>query len=136
MQANRNSQTTSTKCQYQAAASKPKCCCGVKAPLSARIEADSQEDRADDHVRAVEARRHEECRAVAVAGEAESGVAVFDGLEDRERHAEQDCQHETDDEAAAIVLQKRMVRPRYRAARGQQNERVDAAVVPKDRTCA
>src|SRR3990170_837595 len=36
MQVNRNSHTTSTKCQYQAAASKPKCCFGVKSPLLAR----------------------------------------------------------------------------------------------------
>src|ERR1700687_5369461 len=32
MQANRNSHTTSTKCQYQAADSKPGCCFGVKCP--------------------------------------------------------------------------------------------------------
>ena len=37
MKVNRNSHTTSTKCQYQAAASKPKCCSGVKPPYSKRI---------------------------------------------------------------------------------------------------
>ena len=37
MQKNRNSQTTSTKCQYQAAASKPKCCLGEKPPFISRI---------------------------------------------------------------------------------------------------
>ncbi len=37
MQKNRNSHTTSTKCQYHAAASKPKCCFGVKSPRDARI---------------------------------------------------------------------------------------------------
>src|SRR5215475_3537477 len=36
MQANRNSQTTSTKCQYHAANSKPRCCFGVKWPAIAR----------------------------------------------------------------------------------------------------
>src|SRR6516162_5798314 len=36
MQVNRNSQTTSTKCQYQAAASNPKCRSGVKWPARAR----------------------------------------------------------------------------------------------------
>src|SRR5215468_12733808 len=36
MHANRNSQTTSTKCQYQAANSKPRCCFGVKCPAIAR----------------------------------------------------------------------------------------------------
>ena len=74
MQANRNSHTTSTKCQYQAAASKPKCCFGVKAPCQRAEQAHQQEDRADEHVRAVEARRHEERRAVDVAGVAERGV--------------------------------------------------------------
>src|SRR5262249_10933664 len=34
---NRNSQTTSTKCQYQAAASKPKCFWGEKPPFISRI---------------------------------------------------------------------------------------------------
>ena len=33
----RKSQTTSTKCQYQAAASNPKCFCGVNWPTEARI---------------------------------------------------------------------------------------------------
>src|SRR5690349_1975 len=37
IQANRNSQTTSTKCQYQAANSKPRCCFGLKCPAIARI---------------------------------------------------------------------------------------------------
>src|SRR3954471_22461316 len=36
MQVQRNSHTTSTKCQYQAAASKPKCRSGVKCPARAR----------------------------------------------------------------------------------------------------
>src|SRR5665647_2541174 len=36
MQANRNSHTTSTKCQYQAANSKPRCWVGVEWPMSAR----------------------------------------------------------------------------------------------------
>ncbi len=82
--ANRNSQTTSTKCQYQAAASKPTCLFGVKCPASSAQQADEQEDRPDDDVGAVEARRHEEVGAVDVAGEAEGGVAVFVGLEDGE----------------------------------------------------
>src|SRR4029078_10822990 len=36
MQANRNSHTTSTKCQYHAANWKPRCCFGVKWPANAR----------------------------------------------------------------------------------------------------
>src|SRR5215468_563016 len=37
MQANRNSHTTSTKCQYQAANSNPICCFDVNWPARARI---------------------------------------------------------------------------------------------------
>src|SRR4029077_10038688 len=36
MQANRNSHTTSTKCQYHAANSKPRCCVGVNWTATAR----------------------------------------------------------------------------------------------------
>src|SRR5206468_12394091 len=38
MQENRNSHTTSTKCQYQAANSKPRCCVGVNCPAIARTK--------------------------------------------------------------------------------------------------
>ncbi len=67
MQAKRNSQTTSTKCQYQAAASKPKCPSGLKWPASGAKQADDQEDGPDDDMEAMEARRHEEGRAVDIA---------------------------------------------------------------------
>src|ERR1700712_87911 len=43
-------------------------------------EAYDQEDRADEHMRAMEAGRHEEGRAVIVAFEAECRVAVLVGL--------------------------------------------------------
>ena len=33
--------------------------------------------------------------------------------------------------ARAIVLQQRMVRPRYRAARGQQDQRIDERQIPR-----
>ena len=64
MQANRNSHTTSTKCQYQAAASKPKWRVGRELAGDGAEQADRQEDRADDHMEAVEAGRHEEGRAI------------------------------------------------------------------------
>src|SRR6266849_4482011 len=43
-------------------------------------EADDQEDGADQHVEAVEAGRHEEGRAIDIAGEREGGVAVLESL--------------------------------------------------------
>ena len=58
--AKRNSQTTSTKCQYQAAASNPMCfSCGEMPGPKPQI-ADKQENRADDHMKAVKSRRHKE----------------------------------------------------------------------------
>ena len=44
------------------------------------------------HMEAVEAGRHEEGRAVDIAGEGERGVAVFIGLHAGEGDAEQDGQ--------------------------------------------
>ena len=81
MQANRNSQTTSTKCQYQAANSKPRCWFGVNWPAPRPKQADGQEDRADDDVGAVKIRRHEEGGAIDVARIMERGVGVFPGLQ-------------------------------------------------------
>ena len=59
-----SSQTTSTKCQYQATPSKPKWWSGVKWPGDAAEQDHDQHDRADRHVKAVEAGQHEERRAV------------------------------------------------------------------------
>ena len=39
-----------------------------------------EEDGADDHVRAVEAGRHEEGRAIDIAGEGERGMGIFVSL--------------------------------------------------------
>jgi hypothetical protein len=74
--AKRNSQTTSTKCQYQAAASNPMCFSAVKWPRPHAHQADEQEDRADDHVEAVEARRHEEVGAVDLLPEIQCSWAM------------------------------------------------------------
>src|SRR5262249_33148068 len=53
-------------------------------------QADDEDRRADDHVRAVEAGRHEEGGAVDVAREVEAGVAVFVGLHRREGETKRD----------------------------------------------
>ena len=64
----------------------------MKWPLQRADQADGQEDRADDDVEAVEAGRHEEGRAIDVAGKAKGRVAVFIGLKDGEQHAQHDRQ--------------------------------------------
>ena len=90
MQQKRKIQTTSTKCQYQAAASKPKWWSGLKWPLGGAPEADHQEAGADDDVEAVEARRHEEGRGIDALGEAEGRMGVLVGLQGSEDDAEAD----------------------------------------------
>src|SRR5690606_25384298 len=66
---------------------------GEVAGIDAR-QADDQEDRADEHVEAMEAGRHEEGGAVDVAGVGEAGAAVLDDLNDREQDAQGDGQPE------------------------------------------
>ena len=79
---------------------------------------------------AVEAGRHEEGRAVDIAGEAERGVAVFIGLHAGEGRAEQDRQDQAVFQALAIVLQQRVMRPGHRGARGQQQQRIQQRQMP------
>src|SRR6516165_11241151 len=80
-------------------------------------QADDQECRADDHVRAVKSRRHEEGRAIDIAAEIEAGMAVLVGLDAREGDAERDGEDQPPLESLAIVLQERVVRPGHRGAR-------------------
>lgn len=129
MEKKRNSQTTSTKCQYQAAASKPKWCFGVKSPRRAQ-QADEQEDRADQHVETVEAGRHEEGRAVDRILEGERRVRILVALHVGEQNAEHDRERQAVDEALAIVVQQRMVCPGRRRAGEQQDDGVVERQVP------
>ncbi len=57
-------------------------------PLIDAHQIDDQEDRADQNVEAVEARRHVEGRAVGAAAERERRVHIFIGLDRREEQAE------------------------------------------------
>src|SRR5690242_18868235 len=88
-------------------------------------QADEKEGRADDDMRAVEARRHEEGRRIDALGEAESGVAVLIGLQTGEADAEDHGKREALDQALAVVLQERVMRPGHGRARGQQYQRVE-----------
>src|SRR5215470_7382447 len=74
-------------------------------------QANDQERRADDHVRAVESRRHEEGGAVDIAAEIEPRVAVLVGLHTGEREAERDGQDQAPLEPLPVILQERMVGP-------------------------
>ena len=97
----RPSQTTSTKCQYQAAPSKPKWRSGVKWPFMQPDRDEQQHQHADEHVEAVEAGQHEEGRAVGARAQLQVqlavGMHVLVGLEAQERDAEQHRQPHEDD---------------------------------------
>src|SRR3546814_2146965 len=66
-------------------------------------QAHDQEQRADDDVEAVEARRHEERRAIVQAFERERGVRIFIRLDRAEQHAEDDRQPQALEHAVAVA---------------------------------
>jgi len=104
---------------------------GREMALQHADQADGQEDRADDDVEAVEAGRHEERRAIDVAGKAEGGVAVFIGLEVGEQEAQEHGQDQAVLQVLAVVfMDQRMVGPGRGATRQQQDQRVDQRQVP------
>jgi len=104
---------------------------GREVTLDRPDQADEQEQRSDDHVKAVKARRHVEVRAVDVAREAEGGVAVFISLEKGEEHAENDREDKPVDQVLAVVfMHQRVVGPGDGRARQQQDQRVDQRQVP------
>ena len=72
----------------------------------------------------VEAGRHEECCAVDRILEREWRVNVLVALHEGEEYAKQDGQRQARDEALAIIVDQRMMRPRDRRAGEQQDDRV------------
>src|SRR5262245_9937770 len=93
-------------------------------------QTDDQEGRADDHMRAMEAGRHEECGAVDVATEIEPGVAVLVRLNAGECESKRDRENQTPLEPLPVVLQKRVMGPSYRRAGGEQDEGVEQGQMP------
>src|SRR5262245_47987051 len=93
-------------------------------------EANNQEDRADDHVGAVEARRHEESGAINVAAEVEVRVRVFVGLHAGEGQAQKDREDQTPFESLPVVFKERMVRPGDCCARSQEDQGVEQRQMP------
>ena len=67
-------------------------------------QADQQEDRADQNVKAVEARRHEEVGTIDVARETKGRVAVFVGLEESEKNTQKNSKDKTPLHIFAVVL--------------------------------
>ena len=59
-----------------------------------------------------------------------AGVAVLEGLAEREEDAEQDGADEAVPDALLVALEERMVRPGHRRARGQEDQRIEERQVP------
>src|SRR5689334_22807749 len=97
-------------------------------------QADDQEQRSDDDMEAVEARRHEEGRAIDVAAivavEGKGRVRIFIGLDAGEQQAERNGEGETPLQALAVVADKRVMRPGHGGARGEEDQRVDERQMP------
>jgi hypothetical protein len=100
-------------------------------------QAHEQEDRADDHVHAVETGRHEEGRAVVVGrgmarvvAEDEGRVDELISLERREQQAEGDRDDQALDQLIALAVMQALQTPHERAARADQNHRVDDGQPP------
>ena len=80
---------------------------------------------------AVKAGRHEEGRAINMAGEAKGGVLIFINLKDREQSAQSDGQNQTPFQALAVIMLQSVMRPCDGRARGQQDKRIDERQVPR-----
>src|SRR5688572_1958298 len=98
-------------------------------------EADDEKDGADDDVKSVKARGHEEGRAIdvaaIVAAEGEGGMGIFIGLDAGKKEAQHNCEGKPPDQALAVVVDERVVRPGDRRTRGQKYERVEQRQMPR-----
>src|SRR5690606_9978328 len=87
-------------------------------------KADQKEDRADENVKTMETRRHEEGRAVDRDLERKRSVNVLIGLHEGEQDTESNRDRQTGDHALAVIVQQSMVCPCQRRARQQQDNGV------------
>ena len=94
-------------------------------------QADREEDRADDHVGAVEPGRHEEGRRIDAPCEAELRVRVLVALAGREQQAEHDGEPEAVLQPLAVALQQGVMRPGDGRAGREQDESVEQRQVPR-----
>src|SRR5258705_13615848 len=87
-------------------------------------QADDQKRRADDHMRAVKAGRHEEGGAIDVAAVVKRRVTVLITLYAGERETEHNGQDQAPFEPFPVILQERVMSPGHGRARGEQNQRI------------
>src|SRR6516162_9124053 len=82
-----------------------------KVPGDGLVKDHGQENRPDDHMRAVEAGGHEEGRTVDVARECEAGMPVFIGLTGGKDQPKAYRKNEAEDESSPIAMHERMMSP-------------------------
>lgn len=85
-------------------------------PSHGAEQADDQEDRANDHVSAMESGRHEERGTVNVSTEVEVRVRVLVCLHGRESQAQKDREDQTPFQSLPIVFEQSMMCPGHRCA--------------------
>src|SRR5271168_4860720 len=88
-------------------------------------QADDQEYRADDDMRAVEAGRHEKGGAVDRIRKGERRMIIFPTLNAGEAEAENNGQRQSDLQTLTVVVQQRVMRPGDRRAGGEQDQGVE-----------
>ena len=93
-------------------------------------QTNDQKDRTDDHMGSVEPGRHEERGAVDIPGIVEGRMRIFPGLHAGKGQPQGDCEHQAPDQSLAVVMEKRVMRPRDGRARSQQNESVEERQMP------
>jgi len=91
----------------------------IEVPSHRAHQANNQEDRADDDMRAMKAGRHKESSAVDVAAKVEGRVRVLIGLHASEGEPQQNCEDKAPFQALSVVLEQCMMRPRHRGPRGK-----------------
>ena len=87
-------------------------------------QANAQEYRANQHMEAVETRRHVERGWVNPFPEAECSMGIFVCLQYREERAQDDGQCQALDEVFPVAVQQGVMRPGDGAARQQQDHGV------------
>ena len=101
-----------------------------KLPGKSTQKANSEKNRSDDDVEAMETRRHEKGRAVDRAFEGEWRMGIFIGLNPGESGAKQDSQDKPCLQTKTIIVQEGMMGPGHGRAGGQKNKRVEKGKVP------
>mgnify|MGYP005734268297 CR=1 FL=1 len=86
MAANKNNHTTSTKCQYHAAASKPMWLSGVKCPLSA-LKRQTAKYSTNYYMKSVKPSCHKKVCTIYIAGKTKGSMTIFISLKNSKEYA-------------------------------------------------